>query len=50
MHISQNSLKRANLRNVLRLARFIGVITFGRTMEDIIKELHLRINYPYLGR
>ena len=34
-----------NPRNVLRLAHFLGVVTFGRTMEDIIEELNLRINF-----
>jgi hypothetical protein len=42
-------LRRANPRSVLRLAHFVGVTTFGRTIEDIIEELHLRINYSYLG-
>lgn len=49
MHISQKALRQANPRNVLRLARFAGLTTFGRTLEDIIEELHLRVNYAHLG-
>lgn len=49
MHIKQSSLRRAKGRDVLRLAHFVGMVTFGRTMEDIIEELHIRINYAHLG-
>jgi hypothetical protein len=49
MHIKKNSLQRAKGRDVLRLAHFVGMVTFGRTMEDIIEELHIRINYAHLG-
>lgn len=49
MHISQKALRRANPRNVLRLAHYAGLVTFGRTLEDIIEELHLKINYAHLG-
>ena len=49
MHISQNSLRRANPKNVIRLAHYAGVVMLGRTIEEIIEELHLKINYAHLG-
>lgn len=49
MHIKVWSLRRANPRNVIRLAHFAGMVTLGRTLEDIIEELHLKINYAHLG-
>jgi hypothetical protein len=45
MHIKQSSLRRAKGRDVLRLAHFTGMVTLGRTIEDIIEELNLRINF-----
>lgn len=45
MHIKQSTLRKADPRNILRLAHFAGLTTFGRTLEDIIEELNLRINF-----
>jgi hypothetical protein len=45
MQIKIAHLYRANPRNVLRLAHYVGLTTFGRTMEDIMQELHIRINF-----
>lgn len=49
MHIKQTTLRRCKPQDVIRLAHFVGVVTFGRTLEDIIEELHLKINYAHLG-
>lgn len=45
MHIKMSLLCRTNPRNVLRLAHYVGLITLGRTIEDIMQELHIRINF-----
>jgi hypothetical protein len=45
MFIKKSTLRMVNPRNVLRLAHFVGMVTLGRTMEDIIEELSLRINF-----
>jgi hypothetical protein len=45
MFISKNLLKRAKPENVIRLAHFVGLTTYGKTMEQIIEETHMRINW-----
>ena len=45
MHIRQPTLRKVDPRNILRLAHYLGVETLGRTIEDIIQELHILINF-----
>jgi hypothetical protein len=45
MFIKQSTLRLVKPQNILRLAHFVGLVTLGRTTEDIIEELNLRINF-----
>lgn len=50
MHISLWSLQRAHPLAVRRLAHYVGLVTLGRTTEDIIEELHLTLIFQQIGK
>lgn len=50
MFISLWSLHRAHPLAVRRLAHYVGLVTFGRTTEDIIEELHLTLIFQQIGK
>jgi hypothetical protein len=49
MHIKLVHLYRAKPRDVIRLAHFAGLTTYGKTLEQIIEETHIQINFANLG-
>ncbi len=49
MHIKSTTLRRAKPQDVIRLAHFVGLTSGGKTLEQIIEEVHLKINYAHLG-
>ena len=50
MHIKLTSLQRAKPKDVIRLAHFVGLTSFGKTLEQIIEEVHFEVNYSHLKR
>jgi len=45
MFIKKQLLQLAKPQNVLRLAHAVGILTLGKTMEEIIEETHIKINW-----
>lgn len=44
MYISIGALKRSKPANVIRLAIFMGIVTWGRLLEDIVDEIVEKTN------
>lgn len=45
MFISMKSLRRAKQQDVMRLVNYLGITSYKREYEDILEELHIRINW-----
>jgi hypothetical protein len=45
MYIKPQVLLRVKPAYVLRLAHYLGIETLGKLYEDILQEVHLRINW-----
>lgn len=44
MYIGLNSLKRAKPQDVIRLATFMGIVTLGHVLEDVMWEIVKKTN------
>lgn len=48
MHLALFALNKTHPNNVMRLARFMGIVTHNRELDAIIEEVHLQSNYYHL--
>lgn len=48
MYIKLDHLKNAQKKNVIRLANYVGVVSFNRNIDEIIEELNFKLNYDYV--
>lgn len=45
MYIKSKTLRRVKPADVLRLAHYLDIETVGKLYEDILQEVHIRINW-----